>query len=339
MIRLCERHDFDTIYEIINDAAQAYQGVIPDDRWHEPYMPREALQREIDAGVRFWGYEEQGDLIGVMGIQDVKDVTLIRHAYVRTARRGQGIGSQMLAHLLSLAERPVLIGTWAAATWAIRFYEKHHFQLTSVAEKNRLLKRYWDIPERQVETSVVLRQVANGILPDGREFRLHPATADDAATMAYIHVDAWHAAYQGLVPQAFLDDFTYPLREKVFWEALSMGRGQNYIVLVDEVPCGLLTFEACRDEDLDPAHTGEVWGIYLLSDYWRLGLGRRLMRYAEQTLAAQGYEDIVLWVLADNTRGCRFYQALGYRRDGASKTYHLGKPLQGVRYRKSLAEY
>jgi GNAT superfamily N-acetyltransferase len=156
MIRHCEARDFETIHEIVNDAARMYKGVIPADRWHEPYMPRDELQHEIDAGVRFWGYEEEGELLGVMGIQDVQDVTLIRHAYVRTARQGCGIGGRLLSHLRTLTDRPILIGTWADATWAVRFYEKHGFRLASTDEKNRLLKTYWSIPERQVETSVVL---------------------------------------------------------------------------------------------------------------------------------------------------------------------------------------
>lgn len=158
MIRQCGTDDFETIYEIVNDAAVAYKSVIPADRWHEPYMPREELRHEIDAGVRFWGYEEDGELTGVMGIQDVQDVTLIRHAYVRTTQRRKGIGGKLLSHLLTLTERPILIGTWAAATWAIHFYEKHGFRLVSEEEKNRLLKKYWSIPERQVETSVVLAE-------------------------------------------------------------------------------------------------------------------------------------------------------------------------------------
>lgn len=156
MIRPCSDADFDTIGSIINDAAQAYRGVIPPDRWHEPYMPPEALRHEIQSGVRFWGWEESGQLDGVMGIQDVEDVTLIRHAYVRTCRRGQGIGGKLLSELRQLTSRPVLMGTWAAATWAISFYEKHGFRLVTPEEKDRLLKRYWSIPERQVETSVVL---------------------------------------------------------------------------------------------------------------------------------------------------------------------------------------
>lgn len=158
MIRQCNDYDFETIYEIINDAAQAYKGIIPEDRWKEPYMSREELRHEIDEGVIFWGYEEGGKFKGVMGIQDVQDVTLIRHAYVRTAERNKGIGSKLLSHLRSVTDRPILIGTWADAVWAIRFYEKHGFRLVSTEEKNCLLKKYWRIPERQVETSVVLAE-------------------------------------------------------------------------------------------------------------------------------------------------------------------------------------
>jgi len=158
MIRPCTESDFEAIYAIVNDAAEAYRGVIPDDRWKSPYMPREELRREIDQGVVFWGYEEASELLGVMGIQDVQDVTLIRHAYVRTPQRNRGIGGRLLAHLLAGCTRPVLIGTWADAVWAIRFYEKHGFHLVSPEEKDRLLKKYWTIPERQIETSVVLAQ-------------------------------------------------------------------------------------------------------------------------------------------------------------------------------------
>ena len=158
MIRQCSDDDFEMIYEIINDAALAYKGIIPKDRWKEPYMSREELRHEIDEGVVFYGYEEDGDLKGVMGIQDVQDVTLIRHAYVRTAERNKGIGSKLMSHLRQMTDRPILIGTWADAVWAIRFYEKHGFRLVSTEEKNCLLKKYWRIPERQVETSVVLAE-------------------------------------------------------------------------------------------------------------------------------------------------------------------------------------
>ena len=158
MIRPCTDADFETVYAIVNDAAQAYRGVIPADRWKDPYMPLEELRHEMDDGVIFWGWEEDGRLIGVMGIQDKGEVTLIRHAYVLTARRGQGVGGRLLAALRGMADKPILIGTWAAAWWAVRFYEKHGFRLTSEEEKTRLLKTYWSIPERQVETSVVLKE-------------------------------------------------------------------------------------------------------------------------------------------------------------------------------------
>lgn len=156
MIRQCRDEDFDIIYEIINESATAYKGIIPTDRWKEPYMPKEELESEISNGVVFWGYEEDGRLVGAMGIQDVIDVTLIRHSYVRTEKRNHGIGGKLLSHLREMTNRPVLIGTWADAVWAVKFYEKYGYHLVTESEKNRLLKKYWKIPERQVETSVVL---------------------------------------------------------------------------------------------------------------------------------------------------------------------------------------
>jgi GNAT superfamily N-acetyltransferase len=144
------------MYEIINEAARAYKGVIPVDRWHEPYMSRQELEHEIAQGVRFWGSWEGEELVAVMGIQDVQDVTLVRHAYVRPLHQGRGIGGRLLNHLCGLTTRPMLVGTWSDAVWAIRFYQKHGFAVTSPQEKTQLLRRYWDIPERQVETSVVL---------------------------------------------------------------------------------------------------------------------------------------------------------------------------------------
>ena len=156
MIRGCGDHDFELIWAIINDGAQAYKGIIPSDRWTEPYMSKEKLQHEMDAGVVFWGYQETGSLVGVMGIQQVQDVTLIRHAYVRTSAQKRGIGGHLLSHLQEKASAPVLIGTWVDAVWAIRFYERYGFQLVGPQEKQRLLKKYWAIPERQIETSVVL---------------------------------------------------------------------------------------------------------------------------------------------------------------------------------------
>lgn len=156
MIRPCTAADIPVIDAIINEAAEKYRGVIPADCWHEPYMSRRELESEIAAGVRFSGWEDAGELVGVMGVQKVKDATLIRHAYVRTAQQGRGIGGKLLTELSSSVAGPLLIGTWADASWAIRFYEGHGFQLMPTEEKNRLLGIYWTIPDRQRDTSVVL---------------------------------------------------------------------------------------------------------------------------------------------------------------------------------------
>jgi len=156
MIRKCTDDDLPALHTIINDAARAYKGVIPEDRWHEPYMPMDELREEICDGVQFWGYESDGKLIGVMGIQDKGDVALIRHAYVKTARRKQGIGTKLLRYLESMTTKPILIGTWTNATWAIRFYEKNSYRQLSRIDTEHLLKKYWSVPDRQIETSVVL---------------------------------------------------------------------------------------------------------------------------------------------------------------------------------------
>ena len=156
MIRACTAADLDAIEAIVNEAARAYRDAIPEDRWHEPYMPRAELEAEIAAGVRFWGWESGGALAGVMGLQDVKDATLVRHAYVRSRLQRSGIGGELMNFLLARARRPLLVGTWAAAHWAIRFYEKNGFRMVTPAEKDRLLDTYWSIPRRQREVSVVL---------------------------------------------------------------------------------------------------------------------------------------------------------------------------------------
>lgn len=156
-IRPCTEEQFHEIWTIINDGASAYRGIIPADRWSEPYMTEEKLRHEIEDGVIFWGLHEDGALQAVMGIQDVLDVTLIRHAYVRTSARRRGFGGALLHHLRALTQRPILIGTWADATWAIHFYQKHGFHLAPAAQKDRLLQTYWKVPPRQIETSVVLQ--------------------------------------------------------------------------------------------------------------------------------------------------------------------------------------
>ena len=159
VIRRCRPDESATILAIVNAAAEAYRGVIPLDCWHEPYMSRTELETEIAGGVAFWGYEADGELIGVMGIQHVREVDLIRHAYVLPGNQGRGVGSRLLEHLQSLTTRPILIGTWTDAEWAIRFYQRHGYVLVSDARKTSLLKTYWTVSERQIETSVVL---ANG---------------------------------------------------------------------------------------------------------------------------------------------------------------------------------
>jgi GNAT superfamily N-acetyltransferase len=156
MIRLCDHSDLASIWTIINDAAQVYQGVIPEDCWKEPYMSENELRHEIEDGVAFWGYAESKKLIGVMGIQAVQGVTLIRHAYVVANSQKRGIGALLLSHLRKMTPSPILIGTWSDALWAIRFYEKHGFQIVRREQKNRLLKQYWTVPERQIQASAVL---------------------------------------------------------------------------------------------------------------------------------------------------------------------------------------
>ena len=156
LIRAASDADVPQIFTIINDAARAYRGVIPADRWHEPYMPWDELVHEIANGVTFWIAEEDGRVLGVMGIQDKGPVALVRHAYVVPSTQRKGVGTTLLRHVESLSDKPILIGTWADASWAIDFYRRNGFAVVSQGEKERLLRTYWSIPERQIETSVVL---------------------------------------------------------------------------------------------------------------------------------------------------------------------------------------
>ena len=156
MIRACTSLDLDAVFAVINDAALAYEGVIPADCFHSPYMSREELTEGVAQGIHFHLYDQAAEILGVMGIQNVADVTLIRHAYVRSGSQGQGIGASLLQHLRQLTAKPILIGAWRAATWAIRFYERHGFQLVSTSEKDRLLQTHWTVSPRQIQTSVVL---------------------------------------------------------------------------------------------------------------------------------------------------------------------------------------
>lgn len=156
MIRKIQDGDFAAMLAIINDAAQAYRGVIPSDRWRDPYMPRDELAKEIADGVVFWGVEQEGCLLGVMGIQNKREVVLVRHFYVMKSAQGKGIGTRLLCHVKKLTPMPMLVGTWSAATWAVEFYRRRGFDLVPQRSKDVVLRKYWAIPERQVETSVVL---------------------------------------------------------------------------------------------------------------------------------------------------------------------------------------
>ena len=155
-IRQSAESDRATILAIVNDAAQAYRGVIPVDRWHEPYMSRDDLEKEVAGGVVFWVAEQEGRIAGVMGIQDKGDVALVRHAYVAPTTQRAGVGTSLLRHVQGLVDKPILIGTWAAAAWAIEFYRRNGFTVVTNTDKDRLLRTYWSIPARQIETSVVL---------------------------------------------------------------------------------------------------------------------------------------------------------------------------------------
>lgn len=155
-IRLSVEADFLAMLTIVNDAARAYRGVIPADRWHEPYMPADELEREIAEGVVFWVAEQEGRLAGVMGIQDKGDVALVRHAYVAPITQRAGVGTRLLRHVEGLSDKPILIGTWAAASWAIEFYRRNGYTVVPERDKDHLLRTYWTIPARQIEGSVVL---------------------------------------------------------------------------------------------------------------------------------------------------------------------------------------
>src|SRR3954464_6032136 len=150
-VRECAGEDRPAILAIVNAAAEAYRGVIPADRWHDPYMPAGELDAEIAARVRFWGYEDGGALLGVMGVQPVRDVVLIRHAYVAPGAQRRGVGGALLEHLIREATRPILVGTWAAAEWAIRFYRRHGFEVVARDRTAALLRTYWTIPDRQID--------------------------------------------------------------------------------------------------------------------------------------------------------------------------------------------
>lgn len=165
---------------------------------------------------------------------------------------------------------------------------------------------------------------------------LRRAQVNDVHKLAQVHVDAWQAAYQGIVPDAFLRQFTYQKREQAFRHALEAKLEETYLLEEDDSAIAILTIGPCRDEDLDAKRTGEIWGIYISPSYWRRRIGSNLLDEAERLLKARGLQDIVLWVLEENTAARAFYEAMGFHLDGASKTIVLGNPLKVVRYAKTL---
>jgi GNAT superfamily N-acetyltransferase len=312
-IRAAVRSDVGAIHDIINDAAQAYKGVIPADRWHEPYMPLPELESEIARGIRFYCATDGDRVIGVMGIQDVKDVTLIRHAYVRTAARRHGIGQALLQHLNQLTQRPVLIGTWKAATWAIRFYEKNGFRLVSDAEKNQLLRTYWTIPDRQVEESVVLVNSQWRGAVTIRE--IAAATFDEPALLDLLRdaVDAG-ASVGYLVPLADADG-------RAFWQGVKAALADGRVLFGAYVGDRLV-----GSVQLDPVgkpngrHRAEVQKLLVLREFRGRGIAKALMAAVERKAAGLGRWLLVLDTVPGQPAE-KLYERLGYRRAGVVPDY------------------
>lgn len=173
---------------------------------------------------------------------------------------------------------------------------------------------------------------------DMSPIEIRPATPDDALPLAIVHVDSWRSAYRGLVPTAILDGLDYDRRAVRFRESIAAHTEETYLAEGDGEIFGFLTVGPCRDEDVDAAVTGEIWGIYLAPQHWRKGIGTALCRYSEQLLRSRGYRQAVLWVFADNAEAQRFYEAMGFAADGASKMHDVGAPLEAVRYRKGLED-
>jgi GNAT superfamily N-acetyltransferase len=189
MIRSCESSDVAAILAVVNDASEAYRGVVPADCWKDPYMAEEELRREMAGGVEFYGWEEDDAVLAVMGLQHVGTAALIRHAYTRTADQGRGLGGRLLAHLRGLGRAPLLVGTWADATWAIRFYERRGFRLVPPEEKDRFLRAYWSVPERQMEVSVVLIDRSRYLPVQAGDVGVHIAQSGVQVDQAVVHAD------------------------------------------------------------------------------------------------------------------------------------------------------
>jgi len=312
MIRRCTEADIPVIDCIINEAASAYYNVIPADCWHEPYMSRRELLAEIAAGVNFWGWEDSGSLLGVMGIQNVRDATLIRHAYVRSSYQSRGIGGVLLKTLISDGGEKLLVGTWAAADWAIRFYQRHGFQLVSMEEKDRLLSQYWNISRRQQETSVVL---AYSPTPQARIRRARP---DDAAVLTELTMRS--KAYWGY-DQSFLSDARRELefRPEKFqpdFHVFLLESKREIVGFYSLIPQG--TEIELHDLFVEPHHIGT-------------GCGKRLWNHAMGVVRELGFHTVTL--TADPNAEA-FYSRQGAVRVGeTTSTIRSDRKLPVMKYR------
>jgi len=317
MIRPCVPEDTEEIYRIINDAAQAYKGVIPDDRYREPYMGIEELSEEIADGVVFWAYEESNRLIGVMGIQDRGEVSLIRHAYVRTTARNGGVGTKLLNHLRSLTGKPILIGTWKSAEWAIRFYVKNGFHLVSPEQKTALLNRYWDIPERQIETSVVL----SNSVREGEAMTIARAEKSDLPEI----LDLQYAAYQS--EAAIYDDYEIqPLKQTL--EELAKEQ-EDWVIFKASLDGRIIGSVRVLLED----RQGTIGKLIVHPEFQNRGVGKQLMKSVEESFP--DLRRIELFTGHKSERNIQFYRKLGYE---IFKEEKINDHLSLVFFRKEIRE-
>lgn len=314
MIRRCTDVDIPSMDSIINEAARTYYNVIPSDCWHEPYMSRSELLAEIAAGVSFWGWEDSGSLIGVMGIQKVRDATLIRHAYVRSAHQGRGIGGALLKNLVGDATGKLLVGTWAAAEWAIHFYQRHGFQLVSMEDKDRLLSTYWNISRRQQETSVVLA------FPGTLQAQIRRARLDDAKALTELTMRS--KAYWGY-DDSFLTDARRELefRPEKFqpdFHVYLLEKGEGVLGFYSLLPKG--DEVELHDLFVEPSHIGT-------------GYGKRLWEHAMSVAQKLGFRTVTLTA---DPNAEPFYLRQGAVRVGeTSSTIRSDRKLPVMKYRLS----
>jgi len=313
MIFKCEQKDFNEIHEIINDGASAYKGIIPEDRWHEPYMTEDELKKQIDEGVQFWGYTEEGKITGVMGIQFKEDVTLIRHAYVRTTNRNKGIGSRLLAHLNTISKTPVLIGTWEDAKWAIAFYEKHGFRLLPKEEKNQLLKKYWTIPARQIETSVVL--ASSGYFKETfkQAIKMDQVIIRKAESK---DLEQLYAFEQGIVQTERPFDPTLKKERIHYYDLKEMINAPGIEVVVAEINDKIIGSGYARIEKSKPylkhQHHAYLGFMFVLPEYRGKGINRKIVENLKNWAYLQNVKELRLEVYYKNIPAIKAYEKIGF---------------------------